>query len=166
MASTLPEPSATVRAPPAPSRPWHTMAASVVYHLCFDLLVLYVTIESTSSAPHRRAIGDPGIATSHVERSAGLHAPAHALTRGASPLMRGAPDPLERTTFAHRLTGGYKCQCTSSMTHTYTTALSSLIHPMACMLPLMYTQPEVAFVFPLFAPPAGPFIFERHQQRG
>ena len=44
MAGTLTQPSATVRAPPAPSRSWHTMAASVVYNLCFDLLVLYVTI--------------------------------------------------------------------------------------------------------------------------
>ena len=97
MAGTLTQPSATVRAPPAPSRSWHTMDTRVVYDLCFkllfDLLVLYVTIESTSSAPHRHAIKDPGIATSHVQRSAGLHAPAHALISGA--LIRGAPDPPE-----------------------------------------------------------------------
>ena len=86
MAGTLTQPSATVRAPPAPSRSWHTMDTRVVCDLCFkllfDLLVLYVTIESTSSAPHRHAIKDPGIATSQVTRCAGLH-PAHEESRGA-----------------------------------------------------------------------------------
>ena len=88
----------------------------------------------------------------------------------------------------------YKCQCTSSMTHTYTTALSSLIHPMACMLPLMYTHSQRSRLSLLFSrPPSGAaarwpadrrllwlplsldgrllclhlsLSFERHQQRG
>ena len=52
--------------------------------------------------------------------------------------------------------GFYKCQCTPSMTHTYTTALSSLIHPMACMLPLTYTHSQRSRLCLLFSrPPSG-----------
>ena len=109
MAGVSTQPSATVRAPPAPSRSWHTMDTSVVYNLCFDILVLYVTIESTSSAPHHHCIRDPGLATTqHIPRGActrgppgsfanyaGHHAPeyavggshSHALLAGSHPLF-------------------------------------------------------------------------------
>ena len=98
MAGTLTQPSATVRAPPAPSRSWHTMDTRVVYNLCFDLLVLYVTLESTSSAPHRHVIKDPGIATSQVTRCAGL-ATAHEETRGAC--TRSPPGSFANYTAHH-----------------------------------------------------------------